>query len=284
MHKGGIMKTLITEIDNYMKYLIHTCNLHISLHPQFHDNVILDSKLRIYNIHQNSYCIFMKSIDGVQDACMRCQKKAYKKCKEGSFSGVCHAGVSEYVYPIYAKATIIGFISVSGYATPKASSYLQNLSNKYHIQYALLHENYATLNSRLPERTEIDTLIAPLQCMLELAYRKENSVIKPTDFHEEVLLYIKEHRTTDISSEDICKHFACSRSYLSHQFKKKCGMSIREYLNQLRIEDAKTLLINSKLNVTEISIAVGFNDSNYFSKIFKKLTGISPAQYRKEHS
>ena len=278
------MEQLIQEIEHYIKHLTQDYNLRISLHPQYHEHIILDSALRIYNMHRNSYCIFLKSIDGIHNACVNCQKKVANKCKDGSFCGVCHAGVREYVYPISDGSTILGFISVSGYMASDPQKYHQALSERFGISMVLLEENYRSLNPILPDKSQIDTLIHPLQRMLELAYLKGNSDIKPIDFYQKVLLYIKEHHTQDFTSEDICSHFNCSRSYLSHQFKKNCGLSIREYINKLRIDDAKALLMSSELNVTEISIVVGFNDSNYFSKTFKKITGVSPANYRREHS
>ena len=278
------MQTVITEIDNYIRHLTTEYGLHISLHPQVPENIIMHSKLRIYNIHQNSYCVYLKSIDGFQAECINCQRKVLKKCKTGSFCGVCHAGVMEYVYPIYNSKGVIGFISVSGYTAPTATDYIKRLSEKFDIDFEVLTGIYQTLNAKLPAKNEIDILVNPLQRMLELAYLKLPSDVKPIDFYHKVLLYLKEHHTEDITSEDICKHFSCSRSYLSHLFKKNCGMSIREYINELRMEDAKTLLAFSKLNITEISIAIGFNDSNYFSKLFKKEVGLSPIKYRKNHN
>lgn len=278
------MQTVINEIDNYIRHLITEYGLHISLHPQIPENVIMHSKLRIYNIHQNSYCVYLKSIDGFHAECINCQRKVLKKCKTGSFRGVCHAGVMEYVYPIHNDKGVIGFISVSGYTTPTATDYLHRLSEKFDINFEVLTGIYQTLNANLPAKNEIDILVNPLQRMLELAYLKFPSDVKPIDFYHKVLLYLKEHHTEDITSEDICKHFSCSRSYLSHLFKKNCGLSIREYINELRMEDAKTLLAFSKLNITEISIAIGFNDSNYFSRLFKNEIGMSPIKYRKKHN
>jgi len=277
------MQSIINEIDNYIKHLISKYGLHISMHPLVQEGVIMHSKLRIYNIHQNSYCVFLKSIDGVQKECVDCQRKVVKKCQSGSFCGVCHAGVMEYVYPISQGNTVIGFISVSGYSTPNALPYHRLLSDKFGINLELLKNMYQTLNPTLPPKQQIDTLINPLQRMLELAYLKIPAEAKLQDFHYKVLSFIKEHHTENLTSEDICKHFSCSRSYLSHLFKKNCGMSIREYINTLRIEDAKTLLVCSKLNIAEITIVLGFSDSNYFSKTFKKAVGISPVKYRKEH-
>ena len=277
------MQSIINEIDNYIKHLISKYGLYISMHPLVQEGVIMHSKLRIYNIHQNSYCVFLKSVDGVQRECVNCQRKVAKKCQTGSFCGVCHAGVMEYVYPISQGNTVIGFISVSGYSTHNAYQYHRLLSDKFGINMELLKNMYQTLNSTLPPKQQIDTLINPLQRMLELAYLKIPVEAKLQDFHYKVLSFIKEHHTENLTSEDICKHFSCSRSYLSHLFKKNCGMSIREYINTLRIEDAKTLLVCSKLNIAEITIVLGFSDSNYFSKTFKKAVGISPVKYRKEH-
>ena len=73
----------------------------------------------------------------------------------------------------------------------------------------------------------------------------------------------------------------CRDSYISHLFKKHCGKSIRAYTNDLRISEAKKLLKNTGLSIKEISERTGFFDSNYFSNSFKKETGVSPKEYRK---
>ena len=68
---------------------------------------------------------------------------------------------------------------------------------------------------------------------------------------------------------------------MSTQFNKATAKSLREYINELRISDAKRLLKESSLSVTEIAFLIGFDSSNYFSEIFKKQVGISPLKYRK---
>ena len=189
------MQTIINEIDNYIQHLISECGLHISLHPQLQEPVIMHSKLRIYNIHQNSYCVFLKSIDGVHQECVTCQKKAFHKCQSTSFCGVCHAGVMEYVYPIIRSETTIGFISVSGYSISNAFNHHRLLSKKFAIELDVLTDMYRALATTLPTKQEIDTLINPLQRMLELAYLKAPSEAKAQNFHHKVLNFIKEHFT-----------------------------------------------------------------------------------------
>ena len=83
--------------------------------------------------------------------------------------------------------------------------------------------------------------------------------------------------------DEICKVFGCSRSYFSHTFKKETGRGFREYLIDVRLENSKRLLALSRLNITEVALAVGFSDSNYFTGLFKKKYSISPLVYRRSH-
>ena len=68
---------------------------------------------------------------------------------------------------------------------------------------------------------------------------------------------------------------------MSLLFNREMGKSIREYINELRIRDAKVLLKTTNLTVTDIAFTVGFNSSNYFAELFKKKEGLSPLQYKK---
>ena len=118
--------------------------------------------------------------------------------------------------------------------------------------------------------------------MLELAYLKSEEFAKADEpFIFRVIAYVKRHHTQNITLIDVCREFSCSHSLLSHAFKKSVGMSFREYITHLRIEDAKNLLLHSRLSVTEIAMSVGFSDSNYFSNVFKKSVGVSPLSFRK---
>ena len=69
-------------------------------------------------------------------------------------------------------------------------------------------------------------------------------------------------------------------SYFSTVFKNSTGLSFKEYLNKVRIEESKILLLNTDFSIIDIAIAVGFEDQSYFSKVFKKYTGTTPKQFR----
>ena len=273
---------LTKAIKKYILYLKKECNLLISLHAGDFDKIVLSDDLMQFNIHDNSYCAYIKSSSNAQSCCIQKQRRVTEKCSTGAFCGVCHAGVVEFIYPINNNSVTVGFISVSGYKSDKSSIYIDAVSKKYKLSKESLISAYDTLKDDIPSKTFIDTLIIPLYCMLELAYHRQAEPQANTQsFCDNIVEYIKQNHTQNITSEDICRHFFCSRSTISHKFNKYMGMSIKSYINVLRIEDAKYLLKYSDLNITEIAFLVGFRDSNYFTGIFKKMVGLSPTAYRK---
>lgn len=276
-----------THIKNYILFLRRECALNVSLHVNGIDSVILTGELGVFNIHDNSYCAFIKSCPKANYHCVEKQDAVADKCKNGAFSGVCHAGVFEYVYPIISHDKAAGFISVSGYKCADSESYINAMHEKYGIKKELLTQAYNTLKSDIPKKEFIDTLILPLQDMLELAYAKHKTS-DSSDIIDRVLCYIKKYHTQNITTKDICKYFSCSRSLISHKFSERTGVGIKQYINSLRVENAKNLLENSSLSVTEIAFSLGFSSPNYFTQIFRDATGVSPASFRqtarKNHS
>jgi len=93
--------------------------------------------------------------------------------------------------------------------------------------------------------------------------------------------YISQHYTEKISLEDVATSVGISKYYLSNMFKKIQGINFSSHLNNVRIEKAKMLLKNPQITVAQICEQVGFHDQQYFSKIFKKHTGMTVTEYRK---
>ncbi len=122
--------------------------------------------------------------------------------------------------------------------------------------------------------------------ILEFFVRFLRALKSDSDFEKEVSLvdeitkYLLEHYEEDLNQKSTAQRFYISRSYLSKLFKAKTGRGFNEYLNKIRIGQAKNSLKTTSLPITEIAFSCGFNDSNYFSKIFKKSEGVSPLNYR----
>lgn len=106
----------------------------------------------------------------------------------------------------------------------------------------------------------------------------------PTSHYvEEAISYIHRHYATEISQSSIADAIGISPSYLSKQFKEDLGIGFADFLCDYRLEKAKALLIQTDRNNKEIAGMVGFSDDAYFSRVFKKDTGMTPKEYRKKH-
>ncbi len=97
---------------------------------------------------------------------------------------------------------------------------------------------------------------------------------------EEIRLFIDENYARDITLSAIANRYKISPSYLSLLFTERTGKNFIDYLTERRIKKAKELLKHTDLKIYEISNAVGYNDSFYFSNCFKKIAGVSPSDYR----
>lgn len=98
-----------------------------------------------------------------------------------------------------------------------------------------------------------------------------------------MITYVQLNLSMPIALEDISKKLNVNASYLSQQFNKEVGKSLPEYVTEKRIQEAKYLLRGHRtLSVGNIATAVGFSDINYFARVFKAKTGITPSEYRNQ--
>lgn len=109
----------------------------------------------------------------------------------------------------------------------------------------------------------------------------ENNNTSSTRIAESISKFIKENYGEDLSLARLSREFAMVPTYLSKFFKKKTGIGLNEYINITRIEEAKKLLRETDMSITQVAFTCGFNDSNYFAAVFKKLTGITPKKFSK---
>ncbi len=98
---------------------------------------------------------------------------------------------------------------------------------------------------------------------------------------DRALQYIREHCTRNISRETVAKFVSCSPSHLSHIFSRLTGHTFKQHVLKQRVEKAKILLRNTSTRIIDVAFEVGYDDPNYFSAAFKRVTGVTPLQYRK---
>lgn len=275
------MKPELKDICRYMDFLIGDLGYFITLHGDF---VAVPQLIR-YNFHLNTYCKYVKSVCDNWQVCIEKQKRVFQKCGEGEFFGVCHAGVGEYVYPIIHNETVCGFVSVSGYKGKNedvARGKALRFADKNNISGTeLLKIRNAFLLSDIPGEDTVDAVIRPLVFMLEEYIAQTDDILySDNGIYSRLLRFINSNHTDKLTMKLLSQRFNCSISTLSHLFKKNSGMSISEYVEKLRLDEAKWLLKQTAFSVTEISDSLGFCNSAYFSYVFKRSFGVSPKQYK----
>ncbi len=98
----------------------------------------------------------------------------------------------------------------------------------------------------------------------------------------EIIGYINNSFSENITLESISDKYFLSTYYFSRTFKEVTGFNFVEYLNNVRIKEAKKLLLNTDRTINEISSNVGFNSNTHFGRVFKSMEGLSPSEYRKQ--
>lgn len=99
---------------------------------------------------------------------------------------------------------------------------------------------------------------------------------------EKSIQYIASNYMEKLSLEHVSSRVYLNKSYFSEIFKKETGINYNDYINQVRIQNACELLLAGQHSLSEVAQMVGFSDQNYFSKVFKRITGESPKNFRRK--
>lgn len=148
-------------------------------------------------------------------------------------------------------------------------------------QQRMLALNQAFYNDFLA----LSSLDAICMKMKEAVYAYSQSLLvqntgKNHDIIQKCTQYMGAHLSEPLTLEEVASHVHLSPSYFSALFKQTTGVTFKERLNTIRIEESKRLLSNTDYTIIGIATAVGFESQGYFSKVFKKQTGMTPKQFR----
>ncbi len=143
-----------------------------------------------------------------------------------------------------------------------------------------LSTKFAVLINKTESMNALDSLTKEMvhkYCLLVKNYAMKGyaSVTK------EIISYIDFHYTEDLSLNFFADMFSLTRTYLSSLFKNDTGTTLTDHIHQVRMRKAISLINSTALPVTVIATTCGYNDINYFIRIFKRTYGLSPKQYRK---
>lgn len=202
-----------------------------------------------------------------------------------------YPGITCEIVTIYFKADYVDHALYQKWLPEKVQITLQSFMGSVPSLYQ--EDFHALLNRMLSEGMHIDEysntfLACYLQEVLLLLMRhsvmneKEPELLNARD--ADILLatkYIYKNFRQPLTLEEISSVASLSPTYFSKKFKQVTGMGFKEYLNFVRLKHAQTALLTTSNSITDIALEYGFNDSNYFKDLFKKVYGKSPREFRK---
>ncbi|MBQ9713727.1 MAG: PocR ligand-binding domain-containing protein [Clostridia bacterium] len=214
--------------------------------------------------------------------CHRSDEKSCAQCKESNqtFSYLCHAGIRETITPIRFEKMIIGYLLFGEYRIEGMDKDVRAYAAENGMDADCLQAAYEKLTV-LTER-QVEATCSILQSCILQFWLSEAILLKENDLAENIKKFIDENLHEGLTAEDICKNFFLNRQQLYAVFRENFNQSVKKYVLEKKILRAKQLLSTTNLSVTEIAEKTGFADYNNFIQRFKKITGVTPLQYRKK--
>ena len=153
------------------------------------------------------------------------------------------------------------------------------------MDYLLKPYNEQELVFAVEEAIRQVTAQAPVRRMPEPApaepvRREEDEDVRTAIIRAEISSFIDAHYREDISMQDAAAALRYSDAYFCKLFKQCFKVNFSAYLNEYRVNKARQLMLDPRLNMKDIGAAVGYSDANYFTRVFKRLTGQTPSEYR----
>ncbi|MFD1020011.1 AraC family transcriptional regulator [Thalassobacillus hwangdonensis] len=146
-----------------------------------------------------------------------------------------------------------------------------------------LSDTYILEIERLISIEELSQLeFTMLEHFIQLVDDAESNPYSPVT--NKAVSYIHDHILDDLKLEVIAKECFVSPSYLSHLFKKETGKSIIHFVNEKRVEESKYFLLHTSTSISDIAALFKFCNQSYYTAVFKKHVGITPKQYREQHT
>jgi AraC-like DNA-binding protein len=239
--------------------------------------------------HEAPYCALMAEKSRACASCLQMQEKLSQAAALEPHTAVCSAGLCETAVPVRLGERLLGFLQTGQVfrKKPTQSQFDRTAStlaeNGVEVDPAQIKEAYFATQV-MPQKRQ-DAATAMLRIFAQHLSMLSNQVIVRRENAELPVIakakaFIQEHAGEEISLGQVAKAVNTSAFYFCKMFKKITGINFTDYLSRTRIEKAKNLLLNPNLRVSEIAFEVGFQSLTHFNRVFKRLLGQSPSDYR----
>ena len=238
-----------------------------------------------------SFCTLVNSTHLGRLACERDDQRAASTCLSGSgcLARRCHLGLIDITIPIIINGKAVGLLCTGQllYRRPTRQAFerIQKRLTGLRVDVAKARQAYFKLP--VLEKQRVTAIIDLMQMVAELIRNQRLQTLKTAELHHpwsKAVEFIEARYAEPLTLPAVAKAAGLSVSRLAHVFKIQVGMTVRDYLNTVRVRWAKYYLENSLLRVSEVAFQVGFGTLSHFNHVFRQATGLPPTQYRQQHT
>ena len=229
-------------------------------------------------MQKQEYCLLLQKTGEEAKLCYECDQKILQKCTSSKKleRHICRAGLYDCAMPIIKYDTIIAYVimgQIRSSGSPVVSDYTPDADVR---TIEKLRELY-TQTSFLSEKQ-----LSGLYDLLPHILFNDAIEIIYDPLANKIIEFINENLHRKISINELCTNFHISKNFLYEIFRNNLNNTVTGYINDQRIRRAKELLKQTKHPAFQIAEKVGVDNYTYFCKLFKKTTGTSPADYRRQ--
>lgn len=238
---------------------------------------------------ESPFCVLMARSSRSCAACLEVQDQIRRQSVQEPATVRCFAGLCDTAVPVKLGTEVVGYLQ-TGQVFPHAPSRAQFAKTakqlvEWGLKVDLTQAEEAYFHTRVIAPKQYEAMIRLLTIFAEHLSMVSNQLVVQQDHAEPQMIarareFIDGHQSEDLSLSEVARAVNCSTFYFCKMFKKATGLHFTEYLARVRIEKAKNLLLNPNLRISEIAYEVGFQSLTHFNRVFRRLVGESPTEYR----
>jgi AraC-like DNA-binding protein len=239
--------------------------------------------------HEGSWCALMAARSRSCANCLQVQEQLAEQSVNEPHTVTCGAGLCETMVPVRLGERLVGYLQTGQifHKTPTEPQFERTvkLMNERGVEATRQEMREAYFSTRSMPARQHESAVKLLAIFAQhLAILSNQILVRQENAEPPVITkakkFIEEHQTEDISLGEVAKAVNTSSFYFCKMFRKITGINFTDYLARLRIERAKNLLLNPNLRISEIAFEVGFQSLTHFNRVFKRILGQSPTDYR----
>lgn len=266
------------KLTTYLKAFYGLTNIRIVV---FDENIC---EVASYPQRHAPFCQLVKANERTRRLCSASDACACLHCmRQGeSYRYACFAGLQEAVTPIARGGVNIGYLMLGQIFTPqdrgRGWANIQSRLSECHADCDSLKAAFLAGDAVNAETVENATTVMEMFAHSIASTDLVDALLQSLPLR--VKRYIYNHLSSDLDATSLCAGLNISRGALYRVFRDDFGASIPNYIRDARIRQAQKLLSSSDRRIHDIAVQVGIPDYNYFSKVFKRVSGCSPREYR----